>query len=1661
MTTLQQANKKLQKNNILEAIRLYVEALVSNPALSSVIQPNLKFAQKRLLRMRASLNSRPSVLICGWDLSHNAAGRVATLAKIYESISDVVITGFLYGSKHDELWAPLQNFSISIRPIVIVDNNQFINQVIEFVLSHPCDILHLSKPRFPNIFIGMIYKSIWGTKVLVDVDDEELAFVSATDSISIEDYLQTHSTLPSLNNLGDKEWTQISVGLTNAFDGVTVANLALQKRYGGTVLRHARDENQFKPSAVRRQQARDMLGIPADEKVVIFFGTPRHHKGLKETAEAIASLKRSDVRYLVVGDFPEGLKKLKQEISSIPELKTQFLGDQPFESTPDILSAADVCVLLQDPENIVAQFQTPAKLTDALAMGLTVLAETTPGLVDLEEMGAFQAVNRNNFVEELKKVFEQVSVEKNSHPIFKEILSINAHQSVLKNLIESTEASLLNPRLQKLAEQAIFYPSISPLVGSGNTNNYKHAEQLPNLTKTFAHSVNAEKSIEQIIQLAQKAHSLDDWSGAYEYWRSILEHPLQDLSIELLVQVSQELFALDAFADAATALNKAASLNPDHPSVLCEQAQQYYYHCYSSWLMLVTENEPDWYKADGLETRPDWQTACQHIEKAEKAAPRNNLRRYVQAYLLLAEEAWDKQNRKEAHAALGTTLKAIGPNKLDKALTQAIYTAIDQFRDGQVNEKDPYFQTLQDQIKALPLDLLSVPDWLCLNDILNWNGLLLCGFVAREKAVDLALVQGKAKGASKVTLKTALKAALDRNDTTLADDFLGKLKQIGADAIDVRELDSCCELMKGNLDAFRQKWPHPPTPAEESLREYLKGKTVAVVGPAPTGTLDGEEIDRHDVVVRINWRGQKTMPDAIEFGSRTDLSLYNAHTARLFKRSNKKPPLQGLSFVLFRRAQYDYAAQSEINKRLIFGIEYPACFYKSLNAIQHAQFTLALNGAKKLNVFKVNFYTTVNHHAKGYRGTDAAQTKGNILQSLRPVLVNHDIISQYLVFRNILNCFDVFSRFAPAITDILKRVSDICPHPDLMQSDVFLGKPKRNFISHPVVKSHSVGKHHFWYDNYATRDYSCAKNYSHYDKLNNKKILFIAHNFTLSTGVSRPISHILNAVLADDIGSQLESIEFKDGVDVSQYLSECKKYDLLIVNSIGAFVKNPSLLKLLKHVDPSKIAVYLHETKWVIEKLKSTNEELYFDLMDFLRCTLVLCVSEGQQAYFARELAITRSSVVYNTTTLPFDPWQFQFIQRSKDQPLTILMAGTLQARKGVDLFSRVADLAKAKGRNYKFLWAGGETKEIVYKSDNVLWLGNKSSEDLQRCIAAADLFFLSSEDDPFPLSVIEALQMRRRVVAYKYTGAAEILSSSQSNIGEIFENYEPTAALDAIDSALASTVSFCSFDNVIYKFSLVAFTDRFFNAIAETDRTPRGSGVIEKKEKVLLLCNGPSFAEADFSEFKIENCLVARMNHFYLEKTPFANGRVDFLFWGVNEPVLHDNIAEQIKAKRYNISNFYCPVPYEELKFANRSNKSIIDRRIYYDAWLKIAENPRLARAFMSRPLPTSGLQALACLLVMGYREYIVAGMDFYAESTKRYHYDVPDSITSKMDSKHFQPGYEKGAHSMSKDVAFLHILLDEFKDIKLNIASKMPVLVSTLKSHHQSLNNAIRSTS
>jgi glycosyltransferase involved in cell wall biosynthesis len=402
-----QGNEALRTGDYRKAITRYAQVLAQKSELPKYLPVNLSIARQKYRQNRQAVK-KSNVGVCGWDLGHNAAGRVYTLATLYETFASVEIIGSLFPIHGRDIWEPIRSTTIAKNAFIVEDESKFIEQSLKIVVEHPFDIVHLSKLRVPNIFFGIMYKLLWDAKVMIEIDDEELAFVDEETPISIDSYLDRYGKLPEFKNLAGIDWTRLAVGCAHEFDGITVASHALQQRYGGQVIRHARNEMDFQSIPEKRQSTRARFGIAPDTKVVLFLGTPRVYKGLIETAQAIAKLKRRDIVFAIVGDFPDD--SFKAQLQAIKNIKYVFISNQPISAVPEIIAIGDVCVLMQDTESSAALYQTPAKLSDALVSGPPVLATETPALADIFLAGALLLVNQDTFAEQLAKVLNDANI---------------------------------------------------------------------------------------------------------------------------------------------------------------------------------------------------------------------------------------------------------------------------------------------------------------------------------------------------------------------------------------------------------------------------------------------------------------------------------------------------------------------------------------------------------------------------------------------------------------------------------------------------------------------------------------------------------------------------------------------------------------------------------------------------------------------------------------------------------------------------------------------------------------------------------------------------------------------------------------------------------------------------------------------------------------------------------------------------------------------------------------------------------------------------------------------------------------------------------------------------------------------------------------------------
>jgi glycosyltransferase involved in cell wall biosynthesis len=197
--------------------------------------------------------------------------------------------------------------------------------------------------------------------LIADVDDWELGFFHHKRLLR-----KLSSALDVLDPAAPLH-TARSERLLRHADAIMVSNRFLQARYGGTIVRHCRDTQVLDPRKWDPSELRSQLGW-RDEKVVMFLGTPRAHKGLEILLEAMRHVQNPAVHLAIVGASASDRLRLR---SSAPNVSV--LGEIAMADVPRYVAAADAFVVPQS-ASAASWGQLPAKVFDAMAMGKPLIA---------------------------------------------------------------------------------------------------------------------------------------------------------------------------------------------------------------------------------------------------------------------------------------------------------------------------------------------------------------------------------------------------------------------------------------------------------------------------------------------------------------------------------------------------------------------------------------------------------------------------------------------------------------------------------------------------------------------------------------------------------------------------------------------------------------------------------------------------------------------------------------------------------------------------------------------------------------------------------------------------------------------------------------------------------------------------------------------------------------------------------------------------------------------------------------------------------------------------------------------------------------------------------------------------------------------------------------
>jgi glycosyltransferase involved in cell wall biosynthesis len=295
-----------------------------------------------------------------FDLSDNAAGRADLLARLLEPLGSVEVVGPRSGAG---VWPPVATGSVRYTSVESRRMPGFVRTLAAVSRRADGDLVLASKTKLGSAGVGYL-KRIFGRRpLLLDIDDWEVGFYLRSG------FWGTLGRAVNLGNAAGLPWTWLCERLTGLADGIIVASRFLQQRFGGVLVPHVRDTDAWKPGCADPAEGRRRLGL-GSERLVMFLGTPRGHKGVEDLAAAVSSLGRSDVVLAVVGADPDSSAG-RQILARCPQAKVHPWV--PFEDIPAFLSAADVVAVPQraTPDTLG---QVPAKLFDAMALGRPVVS---------------------------------------------------------------------------------------------------------------------------------------------------------------------------------------------------------------------------------------------------------------------------------------------------------------------------------------------------------------------------------------------------------------------------------------------------------------------------------------------------------------------------------------------------------------------------------------------------------------------------------------------------------------------------------------------------------------------------------------------------------------------------------------------------------------------------------------------------------------------------------------------------------------------------------------------------------------------------------------------------------------------------------------------------------------------------------------------------------------------------------------------------------------------------------------------------------------------------------------------------------------------------------------------------------------------------------------
>ena len=312
------------------------------------------------------------------DLSDNPIVRVYPIAKVLGRNYSVEIIGPIFGEKIFPAYAN----EFTFKTVRGCNYPGFLRQMWQIVKEVEGDVIYAFKPRPSSFFPGLLASLLQRKPILVDIDDCELAPYHEMKKSMERFVFFRRFVFRGWKAPNDYKYTVLANSLVRFASKVVVVSDDLLRRFGGIKVCHGVDSDFFDPRRCGpKKQLREKWKIPFRERIILFAGTPRPHKGLDDLLRAMA-LVNSERRLtlLVVGGKLNG--QIPAKILYRMRDRVREVGYLPHQVMPELFHLSDLVVLPQK-RNLISKAQIPAKIFEAMAMAKPIIATAISDLPEI------------------------------------------------------------------------------------------------------------------------------------------------------------------------------------------------------------------------------------------------------------------------------------------------------------------------------------------------------------------------------------------------------------------------------------------------------------------------------------------------------------------------------------------------------------------------------------------------------------------------------------------------------------------------------------------------------------------------------------------------------------------------------------------------------------------------------------------------------------------------------------------------------------------------------------------------------------------------------------------------------------------------------------------------------------------------------------------------------------------------------------------------------------------------------------------------------------------------------------------------------------------------------------------------------------------------------